>query len=48
VDLGQAAGTDGELPRAPATGRTWMTTGQLYYYLKLMGKDVCTRDLWEA
>ncbi|HXY70027.1 MAG TPA: DinB family protein [Gemmatimonadales bacterium] len=22
--------------------------GQLYYYLKLMGRDVCTADLWAA
>lgn len=22
--------------------------GQLYYYLKLMGRDVCTSDLWAA
>jgi len=37
---------DSELSWKPATGTNWMTTGQLFYYLKLQGKPVHTGHLW--
>jgi hypothetical protein len=46
---------DADLGWKPASGRNWMTTGQLlmhltnscgFYCLKLMGRDVNTMHLW--